>query len=85
MITDMSDKTWPTEVRSIARTLQHWKHEIMAWHRAHFTNAPTEAANNLKRVKGVAFGLASFRDYRVGPQLYAGKLNWSLLATVKPR
>ena len=82
----MADKTWPVEVRSLGRTLLRWKHEIVAWHRAHFTNGPTEAANNLiKRVKRVAFGFTSFRNYRVRSLLYAGKPNWSLLETVRPR
>lgn len=86
LITDMSDKTWPTEVRSLGRTLLRWKHEIVAWHRAHFTNGPTEAANNLiKRVKRVAFGFTSFRNYRIRSLLYAGQPNWSLLETVRPR
>ena len=86
LIEDMSDKTWPTEVRSLGRTLLHWKHEIIAWHRAHFTNGPTEAMNNLiKRVKRAAFGFTSFRNYRIRSLLYAGKPNWSLLATVRPR
>ncbi len=31
------------------------KHQIAAWHQAHLTNAPTEAANNL--IKRVAFDL----------------------------
>lgn len=86
LIADMSDPTWPVEVRSLGRTLSRWKHEIVAWHRAHFTNGPTEAANNLiKRVKRVAFGFTSFRNYRVRSLLYAGKPNWSLLDTVSPR
>jgi len=86
LILDMSDATWPVEVRSLGRTLAKWRHEIVAWHRAHFTNGPTEAANNLiKRVKRVAFGFTSFRNYRVRSLLYAGKPNWSLLETVSPR
>lgn len=85
LITDMSDETWPTEVRSLGRTLKSWRNEIIAWHRAHFTNGPTEAMNNLiKRVKRVAFGFTSFRNYRIRSLLYAGKPNWDLLATVTP-
>ncbi len=63
-----------------------WIHEIVAWHRAKVTNGPTEAMNNLiKRIKRVAFGLVSFRNYRTRALLYAGKPNWSRLATVCPR
>jgi len=86
LIRDMADTTWPVEVRSLGRTLSKWRDEILAWHRAHFTNGPTEAMNNLiKRVKRTAFGFTSFRNYRVRSLLYAGKPNWSLLATVTPR
>ena len=59
--------------------------EITAWHACHFTNGPTEAMNNLiKRVKRVAFGFTSFRNYRVRALLYAGKPDWSLLKTIAP-
>jgi len=76
----------PPTVRSLGRTLLKWKHQIVAWHQAHVTNGPTEAMNNLiKRVKRAAFGFRSFRNYRIRALLYAGKPNWSLLATVTPR
>jgi transposase len=83
---DLQDKSCPVEVRSLGRTLIRWKNQIAAWHRAHVTNGPTEAANNLiKRVKRVAFGFTRFRNYRIRVLLYAGKPNWDLLATIKPR
>jgi len=83
LISDMADKTWPVEVHSLGRTLAKWKDEIVAWHHAHFTNGPTEAANNLiKRVKRVAFGFTSFRNYRIRSLLYAGRPNWALLGAV---
>ena len=83
---DLQDKSCPLEVRSLGRTLIRWKDQIAAWHRAHVSNGPTEAANNLiKRVKRVAFGFTRFRNYRVRVLLYAGKPNWDLLATIKPR
>jgi transposase len=86
LIRDMNDPSWPIEVRSLGRTLKRWRDQIIAWHRAHFTNGPTEAANNLiKRVKRVAFGFRRFRNYRVRALLYAGKPNWDLLATITPR
>jgi transposase len=76
----------PPEVRSLGRTLLKWKKQIVAWHQAHVTNGPTEAMNNLiKRVKRAAFGFRSFRNYRIRALLYAGKPNWSLLATITPR
>lgn len=86
LIVDMADETWPVEVRSLGRMLKAWRNEIVAWHRSRASNGPTEAANNLtKRVKRAAFGFRSFRNFRVRSLLYAGKPNWSLLATVTPR
>jgi transposase len=83
---DLQDDSCPAEVRSLGRTLLRWKDQIAAWHRAHVSNGPTEAANNLiKRVKRIAFGFTNFRNYRVRVLLYAGKPNWDLLATITPR
>jgi transposase len=63
---DLQDESCPVEVRSLGRTLLRWRDQIAAWHRAHLSNAPTEAANNLiKRVKRVAFGLTRFRNFRI--------------------
>jgi len=83
---DLQDTDYPIEARSLGRTLIRWKHQIAAWHRAHVSNGPTEAVNNLiKRVKRAAFGFTSFRNYRIRSLLYAGKPNWNLLATITPR
>ena len=83
---DLQDRSCPVEVRSLGRTIIRWKDQIAAWHRAHVTNGPTEAANNLiKRIKRIAFGFTRFRNYRVRVLLYAGRPNWDLLATLKPR
>ena len=82
---DLQDQSCPIEVRSLGRTLIRWKDQIAAWHRAHLSNGPTEAANNLiKRVKRVAFGLTRFRNHRIRVLLYAGRPNWALLGTVTP-
>jgi transposase len=83
---DLQDKDYPSEARSLGRTLIRWKHQIAAWHEAKVSNGPTEAVNNLiKRVKRAAFGFTSFRNYRIRSLLYAGKPNWDLLATITPR
>jgi transposase len=83
---DLQHESHPTEVRSLGRTLIRWAHPIAAWHQAHVSNGPTEAANNLiKRVKRVAFGFRRFAHYRIRVLLYAGKPNWALLATIAPR
>ncbi len=57
------DDSCPIEVRSLGGTILRWKAQIAAWHQAHVTNAPTEAASNLiKRVKRIAFGFTRFRN-----------------------
>ena len=82
---DLQDGSCPPEVRQLGRTLIRWRDQIAAWHQAHVSNGPTEAANNLiKRVKRVAFGFTRFRNYRIRALLYAGRPNWHLLATVTP-
>ena len=83
---DLQDDSCPPEINSLGRTLVRWKDQIVAWHRGHVTNGPTEAVNNLiKRVKRIAFGFRRFRNYRIRALLYAGKPNWDLLATITPR
>jgi transposase len=85
LIRDMADPSWPIEVRSLGRTLEKWRREIIAWHELHITNGPTESMNNLaKRFKRVAFGFRSFRHDRVRALLYAGQPDWSLLRTLRP-
>jgi len=83
---DLQDTSGPPEIRQLGRTITRWRTQIAAWHQAHVSNGPTEAANNLiKRVKRVAFGFTSFRNYRIRTLLYAGKPNWALLPTTTPR
>ena len=83
---DLQDQSCPLEVRQLGRTLLRWREQIAAWHRAHVSNGPTEAANNpIKRVKRVAFGFRRFSHYRIRALLYGGKPNWDLLATITPR
>ena len=83
---DLQDPSCPPEVRSLGRTLIRWRDQIAAWHQAHVSNGPTEAANNLiKRVKRGAFGFSNFTHYRIRSLLYAGRPNWDLLATLTPR
>jgi transposase len=82
---DLQDRDCPPEIQQLGRTITKWRHEIAAWHQAHVSNGPTEAANNLiKRVKRVAFGFTSFRNYRIRTLLYAGRPNWASLPTITP-
>ncbi len=83
---DLQDDSCPPEIRQLGRTIVRWREQIAAWHRAHVSNGPTEAANNLiKRVKRImAFGFRRFANYRIRSLLYAGRPNWELLATITP-
>ena len=52
----------PFEVRRLGRTIAKWRHQIVAWHRSHVSNGPTEAVNNLvKRVKRVGVRVPPLR------------------------
>ena len=83
---DLQDADCPPELRRLGGTLGRWHTQITNWHRARASNGPTEAINNLiKRVKRAAFGFRRFTHYRIRALLYAGKPNWTLLATVTPR
>ena len=85
IIRDFADRAMPLEVRRLGRTIKRWRDQIVAWHRSHVSNGPTEAVNNLiKRVKRVAFGMRRFRNYRIRALLYAGRPNWDLLDTLTP-
>ncbi len=82
---DLQDLKFAPEVRPLGRTLTRWHAEIVNWYRARATNGPAEAINNfVKRVKRVAFGFRRFRNYRILLLLYAGRPNWTLLATITP-
>jgi transposase len=83
---DLQDESCPPEVRSLGRTIECWRDQIVAWHQALVSNGPTEAVNNLiKRIKRIGFGFRRFAHYRIRVLLYAGRPNWGLLATVTPR
>jgi transposase len=85
LIADFVDESMPPEVRRLGRTIGKWRDQIVAWHRSHVSNGPTEAVNNLaKRIKRVAFGLTNFTHHRIRCLLYAGKPNWALLDTITP-
>lgn len=81
----MTDPDHPPKVRALGRTLHRWHDQIVAWHRAHVSNGPTEAVNNLiKRNKRIGFGFRRFAHYRLRVLLYAGRPNWDLLTTIDP-
>ncbi len=85
IVRDFADNAMPPEVQRLGRTIRRWRNQIVAWHRSHVSNGPTEAINNLvKRVKRVAFGFRRFKHYRIRALLYAGQPNWSLLDRLTP-
>jgi transposase len=85
LVVDCTDASMPLEVRRLGRTLRRWRDPIVAWHRSHVSNGPTEAVNNLvKRVKRTAFGFRRFAHYRIRSLLYAGRPNWELLDQITP-
>ena len=82
---DLRDISCPPEIRQLGRTLRTWREQIAAWHEAQVTNGPTETMNGLaKRIKRIAFGMTNFVNWRIRVLLYAGKPDWSKLATVTP-
>ncbi len=79
---DLQHPGCPPEINRLGRTIWKWRTQITNYHKAHVTNAPTEAANNL--IKRTAFGFTNFNNYRIRSLLYAGKPNWNLLHTITP-
>lgn len=87
-IDDAADESMPEEVRSLAKTLKKWRDLILAWHTAKVTNGPAESMNNLiKKVKRVGHGFRNFASCRIRIRvlLEAGRSDWWLLRTMKPR
>ena len=82
---DMRDPSSPPEVRQLGRTMRRWRTQIAAWHEAQVTNGPTETMNGLaKRIKRIAFGMTNFMHWRIRVLLYAGRPDWTKLASVTP-
>ena len=63
------------EIRSLGRTLQRWRNEILAHHTTGASNGPTEGLNLLiKKVKRAGHGFRSFANYRPSVSVRGG---WS--------
>jgi transposase len=61
IIEHFAEVSCPPETRRLGRAIRVWRDEILAWHKAHLSNWPTEAINGLtKRIKRVAFGFRQF-------------------------
>jgi transposase len=82
---DMRDASSPPEIRQLGRTMRRWREQIAAWHAAQVSNGPTETMNGLaRRIKRIAFGMTNFVHWRIRVLLYAGRPDWSKLATLTP-
>ena len=82
---DMRDTSSPPEDRQLGRTMRRWQTQIAAWHEGQVSNGPTETMNGLaKRIKRVAFGMTNLVHWRIRVLLYAGRPDWTKLATVTP-
>jgi transposase len=74
------------ELSRLARTVQAWEAEILAWHATGgCSNGPTEAINLLiKKVKRVGHGFRNFANYRLRLLLHCG-VRWPTHHTVRLR
>src|SRR5207249_1803140 len=65
------------EIRSLGRTLESWRTEILEHHKTSASNGPTEAMNLcVKKVKRCGHGFRSFEHYRLRVLLHAGGVTW---------
>ena len=63
LASDLQHESCPPEVNQLGRTLARWHTQITNWHHARYTNAATEAVNNLiKRIKRIGFGFRNFAN-----------------------
>jgi transposase len=74
------------ELSRLARTVEAWQAEILAWHATDgCSNGPTEAVNLLvKRVKRVGHGFRNFANYRLRLLLHCG-VSWPTHQTARLR
>jgi transposase len=65
------------EIRSLGRTLDRWRPEILNHHRTGASNRPTEGQNLcVKKVKRCGHGFRDFENYRLRVLLFAGGVEW---------
>ncbi len=71
------------EIRTMGRTLAHWREEILNHHRTGASNGPTEGMNFCaKQVKRAGRGFTNFDHYRLRVLLNAGGVTWP--TTIRP-
>jgi hypothetical protein len=65
------------EIRSLGRTLEAWRTEILAHHDTGASNGPTEGLNLcVKKMKRCGHGFRRFEHYRLRVLLHAGGVTW---------
>jgi transposase len=74
--TDIAEHQVP-ELLRLARTLDTWRDELLAYFDTHgVSNGPTEAINGLiKKIKRIGHGYRNFANYRLRPLLHCG-ITW---------
>lgn len=73
------------EVKTLAKSLVHWRAEILAHHTTGASNGPTEAVNlTSKAVKRCGRGFRNFSNYRLRLLLVAG-VRWQTAPVTRLR
>jgi transposase len=68
---DLQDHECPPEIRQLGRTIVRWRHQIAAWHQAHVSNGPTEAAILWSGQRGVVDVVDEAGEARRGRVLWS--------------
>jgi len=76
---DFTDENMPFEVRRLGRTIKRWRDQIVAWHRAHVSNGPTEAVIILSGCLGVVDVADTAVEVRRGRVLWSASLRSPML------
>lgn len=65
-LTDELAKSEVPELKTLRKTLMKWRDPILNYHRTRLTNARVEGYNNVaKTIKKRAYGIKSFKNYRL--------------------
>lgn len=79
IVRNFADTEMPLEVRQMGRTIAKWRHQIVAWHRAHVSNGPTEAVIILSGCLGVVDVADTAVEVRRGRVLWSASLRSPML------
>lgn len=80
VITTCQRSSSPHELNTLAKTLQSWKSEILAYIEHRYSNGPTEGINNrIKKIKRDGYGFTNFNNYRLRVLLQLGGAHETVL------